>query len=187
MTTTRTWRGYVFIATSLDGYIARHGGDIEWLTDPPKNPDHAPGYDGPNPPPDYEAFMDTVDHLVMGRGTYEKVLTFESWPYPKPVIVLSTTLPADQDERITVTRTIDQTLQLLAQRDSRGVYVDGGQVIQAFLRHDLIDEITLARAPVLLGDGLPLFGSLEHDVRLTHAGTLTTDSGMTSSHYIIQR
>lgn len=187
MTTTRTWRGYVFIAASLDGYIARHDGDIEWLTDPPTNPDHVPGYDGPNPPPDYKALMDAIDHLVMGRGTYEKILTFENWPYPKPVIVLSTTLSADQDERITVTRSVSQTLQLLAQRDSRGVYVDGGQVIQAFLRHDLIDEITLARAPVLLGGGLPLFGSLEHDVRLTHTGTLTTDSGMTSSHYIIQR
>ena len=187
MTAPRTWRGYVFIAASLDGYIARHGGDIEWLTDPPPNPGHASGYDGPNPPPDYQAFMDAVDHLVMGRGTYEKILTFESWPYQRPVIVLSTTLPADQDERITVTRSIGRTLQLLAQRGSRGVYVDGGQVIQAFLRHDLIDEITLARAPVLLGGGLPLFGPLEHDVRLTHTGTLTTDSGMTSSHYIIQR
>lgn len=142
---------------------------------------------GRNPPPDYTALMEAVDHLVMGRGTYEKVLTFESWPFAKPVIVLSTTLPAGQDERVTVTRSVSETLQLLAQRDARGVYVDGGQVIQAFLRHDLIDEITLARAPVLLGGGLPLFGSLEHDVRLTHTGTLTTDSGMTSSHYIIQR
>jgi dihydrofolate reductase len=185
--TTRSWRGYVFIATSLDGFIARRDRDIEWLTDPPKNPDHAPGHDGPNPPSDYEAFMSAVDHLVMGRGTYEKILTFDGWPYTKPVIVLSTTLPVDEDERITVTRDILQTLGLLAQRNARGVYVDGGKVIQGFLEHDLIDEITLARAPVLLGDGLPLFGTLPHDIRLTHTGILTTDSGMTSSRYIIQR
>lgn len=187
MSTTRSWRGHVFIAASLDGFIARHDGDISWLTDPPKNPDHTPGHDGPNPPPSYEQLMAAVDHLVMGRGTYEKVLTFGSWPYPKPVIVLSTTLPADEDKRVTVTRDIPETLRLLAQRDARGVYIDGGKVIQAFLEHDLVDEITLARAPVLLGQGLPLFGPLTHDIRLTHTGTLTSDSGMTSTHYTVQR
>jgi dihydrofolate reductase len=187
MTAIRSWRGYVFIAASLDGFIARHDGDIEWLTDPPKNPGHAPGHEPANPPAGYEALMAAVDHLVMGRGTYEKILTFESWPYTKRVIVLSTTLPLAEDERITVTRDIAQTLQLLAERNSRGVYVDGGKVIQSFLEHDLIDEITLARAPVLLGHGLPLFGPLSHDIRLTHTGSLSTDSGMTSSHYTVQR
>ncbi len=187
MTTTRSWRGYVFIAASLDGFIAREDGDIAWLTDPPKNPGHAPGHDGPHPPIGYERFMAAVDHLVMGRGTYEKVLTFDSWPYAKPVIVLSTTLPDTEDKRITVTRDIPETLRLLAEREARGVYIDGGRVIQAFLEDDLIDEITLTRAPVLLGSGLPLFGPLTHDLRLTHTGTLTTDSGMTSSHYTIQR
>lgn len=187
MTTTRGWRGYVFIATSLDGFIARKDGDIEWLTDPPKNPEHASGHDGPNPPPGYEKFMAAVDHIVMGRGTYEKILTFDSWPYAKPVIVLSTTLPVAGDERITVTRDIPEILGLLDQRSARGVYFDGGKVIQGALAHDLIDEITLARAPVLLGHGLPLFGPLANDICLTHTGTLTTDSGMTSSHYVIQR
>ena len=187
MTITRSWRGHVFIAASLDGFIARHDGDIEWLTNPPKNPDHAPGHEGPNPPPDYQALMSAVDHLVMGRGTYEKILTFDSWPYTKPVIVLSTTLPVAEDERVTVTRDISQTQDLLAERNARGVYVDGGKVIQGFLEHDLIDEITLTRAPILLGDGLPLFGILGHEIRLTHTGTLTTDSGMTSSNYNIKR
>ena len=188
MTAQRLWRAYVFIATSLDGFIARHDGDIEWLTNPPSNPGHAAGHDGPHPPPDYQTFMSGVDHLVMGRGTYEKILTFDSWPYAtKQVIVLSTTLPRGEDQRITVTRDIPQTVQLLAERHARGVYVDGGKVIQGFLEHDLIDEITIARAPVLLGRGLPLFGTLSHDIRLTLTGTLSTDTGMTSSHYVIQR
>jgi dihydrofolate reductase len=186
-TTTRAWRGHVFIATSLDGFIARHDGDIEWLTNPPSNPNHAPGHDGPNPPPDYETFMSTVDHVVMGRGTYEKILTFDSWPYAKQVIILSTTLPPDENKRVTVTRDIARTVQLLAERDARGVYVDGGKVIQGFLEHDLIDEITLAHAPVLLGHGIPLFGTLARDIRLTHTGTIYTDSGMTSSHYAVLR
>ncbi len=187
MTTTRTWRGHVFIATSLDGFIARLDGDIEWLTNPPANPAHAPGHDGPNPPPDYQALMSAVDHIVMGRGTYAKILTFDSWPYTKRVIVLSTTLPEAQDNRITVTRNIAQTVQLLTDRNSRGAYIDGGKVIQGFLDHDLIDEITLAHAPVLLGQGLPLFGPLTRDIRLTHTGTLTTESGMVSSHYVVGR
>jgi dihydrofolate reductase len=186
--TERSWRGHVFIATSLDGFIARHDGDIEWLTDPPANPDHAPGHDGPNPPPGYEAFMAAVDHIVMGRGTYEKVLTFDGWPYSsKRVVVLSTSLAEGADGRVTVTRDIPRTVRLLAERGARGVYVDGGRVIQGFLEHDLIDEITLARAPVLLGHGLPLFGPLSRDLRLTHTGTLSTDSGMVSSHYLVER
>lgn len=186
MTTNRTWRGYVFIATSLDGFIARPDGDIEWLTDPPENPRHAPGHDGPNPPPDYGALMAAVDHLVMGRGTYEKILTFDGWPYDKPVVVLSTTLPADAGPHVTVTRDIPETLRLLDRRGAKGVYIDGGKVVQSFLAHDLVDEITLARAPVLLGHGLPLFGPIDRDIRLTHTGSLTTDSGMTSSHYLVE-
>jgi dihydrofolate reductase len=132
--------------------------------------------------------MSTVDHIVTGRGTYEKVLTFDAWPYAgKQVVVLSTTLDPDVDPRITVTRDVAQTVQLLGERGARGVYVDGGLVIQEFFRLDLIDEITLTRAPVLLGRGIPLFGSLAADIRLTHTGTSTGDSGMTSSHYLVDR
>lgn len=81
MSSTRGWRGCVFIATSLDGYIAREDGDIGWLTDPPQLHGHVRGQPVSGGPKDYEAFMATVDHLVMGRGTYEKVLTFSGWPY----------------------------------------------------------------------------------------------------------
>lgn len=188
MTHTRTWRGAVFIATSLDGFIARQDGDIEWLTNPPDNPAHARGHDGPHPPPDYETFMSTIDHIVMGRGTYEKILTFDTWPYAtKHVTVLSSNLPADHDGRVAVTRDVEDTVRLLNKRNARGVYVDGGRVIQAFLRHGLIDEITLAHAPLLLGSGIPLFGPLPDDIRLTHTGTVSSDTGMTSSHYAVER
>jgi dihydrofolate reductase len=181
----RTWTGKVFIATSLDGYIARADGDIEWLTDPPADESHvAP----PTPPPsgfDYDSHMSTVDHLVMGRGTYEKVLTFGEWPFPDHrVLVLSTTLRTD-DGRITIVRSTEDAVADLNRNNAKGVYVDGGQVIADFLRRGLIDELTLTRAPVLLGSGLPLFGRIDGDIRLTHLGTTTVGSGMTTSRYRI--
>lgn len=182
MSSARRWRGCVFIATSLDGYIARPDGDIEWLTDPPVIHGHSAGQPGSDGPKAYQAFMATVDHLVMGRGTYEKVLTFSSWPYgEKQVIVLSRTLQQAGDDRITVARSLEEAVVLLETRAARGVYIDGGKVIQEFLSKDLVDEITISRAPVLIGAGLTLFGTLDAGVWLIHAGTTSSDSGMTSS------
>ncbi len=188
MNVERDWRGLALIATSADGYIAREDGDIAWLTDAPEDTHHVPGHAGPNPPPDYHRFYDSVDHLVIGRGTYEKVLTFDSWPYgEKQVIVLSTRLAERADPNITVAPDIHAVLALLRQRQARRVYVDGGKVIQTFLRHDLLDELTVSVAPVLLGTGLPLFGKLEKEVRLIHLGSSTGDTGMVTSHYAVAR
>jgi len=131
----------------------------------------------------YEEHLASVDHLVMGRGTYEKVLTFGFWPYPQQqVIVLSRTLATD-DSRVTVATSTDEALTLLAERASTAVYVDGGKVIADWLRRGLIDDIVLTRAPVLLGGGIPLFGLLDSDVHLIHLATTFDDAGMTSSHY----
>jgi len=179
----RRWRGKVFIATSLDGYIARADGDIAWLTDPPSIAGHAkPSADHPVIP-GYEEHLASVDHLLMGRGTYEKVLTFGFWPYPQQhVIVLSRTLATD-DPRVTVATSTEEALTLLAERASTAVYVDGGKVIQDWLRRGLIDEIVLTRASVLLGGGIPLFGLLDTDVHLIHLATTFNDAGMASSHY----
>ena len=186
MDTDRQWLGLALIATSADGYIAREDGDISWLTDAPSEPRHVPAHDGPHPPPDYHEFYASVDHLVIGRGTYEKVLTFDSWPYQgKKVIVLSTTLTEGSDTNITVARSVHAAVQLLTARKARRVYVDGGKVIQSFLRHGLLDELTVSVAPVLLGAGLPLFGKLDRDVRLIHLGSATGDTGMVTSHYAV--
>ncbi|MDQ3157709.1 MAG: dihydrofolate reductase family protein [Actinomycetota bacterium] len=188
MTMQRTWSGRVFIGVSLDGMIARPDHNLDWLTDPPANPNHAPGHEGPACPPDYDGFMADIDHLVMGRRTYQKILTFDGWPYAaKQVIVLGTSLKRDSDDRITICHGIDETVDLLNTRNAHGVYVDGGQVVQEFLRHDLIDELIIGTAPVLIGDGIPLFGSLSRDVRLTHLGTSFGDSGMTSTRYAVMR
>lgn len=188
MTTDRTWMGRVFIGVSLDGMIARRGGDIGWLTDQPAGRDHVPGREGPDAPAGYEDFMAGIDHIVMGRGTYDKVLTFGFWPYEsKQVIVVSTTLTEVEVEGVQLAGSVGQACGLLDAQDAGGVYVDGGQLIQESLRRDLIDELTISVAPVLIGDGLPLFGSLPGDILLTHVGTSYNDHGMTSSRYLVQR
>lgn len=186
MTPERTWRGRVFIATSLDGYIARHDSDLDWLTDPPAEPAHARVHSDTTVV-DYETFMADTDHLVMGRGTYDKVLTFGQWPYSQQqVIVLSTTL-APTDPRVTVTSSVEETVALLSSRPAVNVYVDGGKVIQAFLRADLIDELTISQAPVLLGSGVPLFGALQRDVRLQLKAANANDAGMAQATYLVHR
>ena len=186
MSTQRAWAGKVFIATSLDGMISRPDGDISWLTDPPPNADHVPGEAGSHSPPGYDEFIAGVDHLVMGRGTYEKVLAFGFWPYDKlDVLILSITLPRGAASNVTAVNSLEEATTTLATNGATGVYVDGGQVIQTFLTHDLIDELTISTAPVLIGSGLPLFGTLARDIRLTHEGTSTSDSGMTSSRYSV--
>lgn len=185
MPDSRTWIGRVFIAASLDGYIARPDGDIAWLTDPEPGPEHQ-SVDSSRPAVEWEQFFAQVDHLVMGRGTYEKVLTFDEWPFAgKQVLVLSTTLRTD-DDRVTVCRELDQVTAIL-DASAGEVYVDGGAVIQSFLRRDLINEITLTWAPVLLGEGLPLFGVLDHDVRLTLMGSHTSAPGLVHATYQVHR
>lgn len=182
----RRWRARVFVGVSLDGYIARRDSDLDWLTDPPSGIDHADVTSSP-PALDYDTFIADVDHVVMGRGTYEKVLTFGVWPYGgRAVVVLSTTLTPGADPRVTVAADLGEVLALLDRRGAADVYVDGGQVVQSFLRAGLVDELTVSHAPVLLGDGLPLFGALDHDVRLrlrgAHAG-----GGMTHATYDVVR
>lgn len=185
MVTGRTWTGRVFIGVSLDGFIARSDGDIGWLTDPPQGRAHAE-ISSSHVAQSWDTFFPTIDHLVMGRGTYEKVLTFDEWPFDgKSVIVLSTTLPL-HDERVIVARSLDDAVATLDSRGARQVYVDGGRVIQTFLRSGLIDEITLSWAPVLIGAGLRLFDALESDVLLTLLASDAIADGMVHATYRVE-
>lgn len=182
----RTWTGRVFIGVSLDGFIARPDGDIRWLTDPPPGRNHA-HVDSTQPAETWDTFFPTIDHVVMGRGTYDTVATFDEWPYVgKTVIVLSSTM-ATGDARVTVARTLDDALTRLASGGAQQVYVDGGLVIQSFLHAGLIDEITTSWAPVLLGGGRRLFGDFDADVLLTRLGSHTTDDGMVHATYRVSR
>ena len=104
----------MFIAASVDGFIALPDGDLAWLTDPPAEQRHVPAWSGEDAPQGHEDFTAGVSHLVMGRGTYEKVLTFGFWPYGKfRVLVLSTTLAKAVDPRITIARSVTEARELL--------------------------------------------------------------------------
>jgi dihydrofolate reductase len=167
----------VFIATSLDGFIARMDGDIDWLTG---RAEHA-GDTG------YQEFIDSVDTVVTGRATYEKALTFGGWPYDgKHVAVLSTQLDPAADHRITVHKGLDELMRDLTERGTKNVYADGGQVIQSFLRAGLVNDLTITTAPVLLGSGFPLFGALDKDIELTHQSTKQLGAGFVQSTYTVQ-
>jgi dihydrofolate reductase len=167
----------VFIATSLDGFIARANGDLDWL--PP----------GGGEPHGYDEFMATVDALVIGRKTFETVLTFDTWPYgAKPVFVLSTRPLAPAPRGAVVERMAGAPADIVSHLGARGighVYVDGGITIQRFLQVGLIQRLIITRVPVLLGDGVPLFGPIQHDIVLRHVATRQYASGLVQSEYVI--
>jgi len=133
--------------------------------------------------------MATVDALVIGRNTYETVLAFASWPYgTKPVFVLSTRPLAPAPAGAVVERMSGDPAEIVAQLAARGIrhiYVDGGITIQRFLRAGLIQRLIITRVPVLLGEGIPLFGPLESDVILEHIGTRHYSSGLVQSEYVV--
>jgi dihydrofolate reductase len=166
-------RGSVFVGVSLDGFIARSDGGLDWLM--PEGVDV--GDTG------YDAFMASVDALVMGRGTYETVLGFGEWPYAgRRVLVLSTTLQTD-DDRVEVHDSVASVVDALRAAGAERVYVDGGRTVQTFLRAGLIADLTLTWVPVLIGEGIPLFGPLDGDVHLNHRSTRVLGGGFVQSTY----
>ena len=173
----------VFIATSLDGFIARKDGDLDWLDQ--ANTTVAEGEDC-----GYTAFMDTVDILIMGRNTYEKILTFGPWPYEKPVIVLSRNpidIPTEIANKVTHSSETPKTLHTqLSAEGARRLYIDGGITIQRFLNAGLITDLTITLIPIILGEGIPLFASLQQDIPLTHKETLSYPFGFVQLKYEIK-
>jgi dihydrofolate reductase len=167
----------VFIGTSLDGFIARKDGDIDWLVQ----------FANDEAVHSYEEFIKRIDAVVIGRGTFEKVLSFPSWPYKKNVFVLSTSIkevPAALKEKITVlAMKPGELLNYLSGKGYSHVYVDGGKVIQDFFKENLIDELIISKAPVLIGTGIPLFGYLATDIQFTHLRTEINSNGLVRSYY----
>lgn len=170
---------HVFIATSLDGFIARPDGDIDWLLQ----------RDDPAEDHGYADFIADKDHIVMGRGTYEKVLTLGPWAYDRPVLVLSQQLAdapvpqALQDKVRFSGGSPREVMNALAAQGVQRVYVDGGQLVQSFLRDGLIADMVISTVPVLLGSGRRLFGALSGDIDWTLLSSRSFASGLVQSSY----
>jgi dihydrofolate reductase len=166
----------VFIGMSVDGFIARANGNLDFL--PP----------GGGEPHGYDEFSATVDALVIGRNTFETVLTFDTWPYAKPVFVLSTRTLATPPVGAVVERMSGAPANIVSQLAARGIrhiYVDGGITIQRFLQAGLIQRLIITRVPVLIGTGIPLFGAIAHDIALRHIMTRAYPSGLVTSEYAV--
>jgi dihydrofolate reductase len=172
--------GHVFIATSLDGFIARPDGGLDWLQDA-----NAAGEDH-----GYAAFIETIDGIFMGRETFKVSLGFDPWPYDKPLIILSTKLqlhdlPPHLTDQVSIARSVPEAVAEGKIRGWRRAYVDGGATIRSFLKEGLVQDMVITRIPVLLGQGLPLFGPLEADVSLRHLETQSFPSGLVQSRYAV--
>ena len=170
----------VFIATSLDGFIARENGDIDWLEKIESNSQEDYGY---------SAFVEQVDGIVMGSGSYEKVSSFDSWPYKFPTIVMSNTLSANDipdhlKEKIEIMLGSPTDISnVLFERGWKTAYIDGGKLIQSFLAENLVSEMIITRLPILLGKGRALFGDIGGDKIFHHVSTTSYPSGLVQSHY----
>ncbi len=168
----------VFIATSLDGFIARQDGGLDWL---PADDCEPHGYD---------EFIASVDAIVIGRKTFETVLSFGDWPYGKKRVIVLSTRPSDLTAPSGAVCEFmagppHEIVAALAQLGLKHLYVDGGVTIQRFLEAGLIQHLTITRIPVLLGSGIPLFGPLPHDIRLQHVATRSFAHGMVQSEYLV--
>ncbi len=168
----------VFVGISVDGFMARANGDLDFL---PENGGEPHGYD---------EFIAGIDAIVLGRHTFEKVLTLGPWPYEsKRVVVLSgrkadlsSAAPAALEQMSGEPREI---VAKLAATGAEHLYIDGGITIQRFLSAGMIQRLIVTRVPVLIGRGIPLFGSLPHDVPLRHIKTSQFPSGLVQSEYVV--
>jgi dihydrofolate reductase len=168
----------VFVGVSVDGFIARRNGELDFLPA------------GGGEPHGYDEFVASIDAIVIGRMTFETVLGFGAWPYAEKRVVVLSSHPVD----LSAVRggKLEQMggppaeiVAKLAASGAHHLYVDGGVTIQRFLRAGLIDRLVVTRVPVLIGDGIPLFGSLPRDVRLRHVGTRSYPSGLVQSEYAV--
>ena len=172
----------IYIATSLDGFIATKEGSVDFLNeiDNPTNDDFG-----------FFKFMESIDALIMGKNTFDFVAQYaDDWIYTKPVYVLSSTLKEIPNvlkgKAFLVNSDIETLLSNLLNKGMNNFYIDGGKMIQSFLKKDLIDEMTITQIPTLLGEGIPLFGNCEiKKFELIKSEVLINQ--LVKSHYQIKR
>jgi dihydrofolate reductase len=169
---------YVYIAVSLDGYIAKKDGSIDWLLEIPNEDGSDYGF---------SEFLKNIDAVIMGRNTYEKVLTFNEWSVDKPVFVLSNSLQSIDEKlknKIEIIRGAPESvLTEMKARKYKNVYIDGGKTIQGFIKQGLVDVLIITRGPILLGGGYPLFGKLLTEQTYAHLKTEVLNNTLVKSYY----
>ena len=169
----------VFCGVSVDGFLARPDHTLDFL------------HTGEQVPHGFEEFYGSVDVVVIGRKTFEVVLTFGKWFYGrKPVVVLSSRpLDLSSIKGGVVEQMSGEPAEIAKQLEVRGfkhAYIDGGITIQRFLAAGLIDRLVITRVPVLIGAGIPLFGPAPRDIILRLVATRSYDGGLVQSEYEVE-
>lgn len=164
----------VFIATSADGYIATLGGNVDWLhTSGDQEADMSD-----SPDMGFNDFISSVDCMVMGRKCMETLSSFnltpEQWPYGNiKIYALSHSLtqaPVSLRDKVEMySGDIGDLINKLESEGYEHAYIDGGTTITSFLNRQLINEMIITKAPVILGGGIPLFGKVAQPIKLTSA------------------
>ena len=169
------------MAMSFDGFVARQDHALDWL--------HKQNTEGEDH--GYDDFFASIDGLVMGRGSFETVLAFEEWPYPKPTYVMSKSMiqqdvPEKLIGKVNITDLEPKELfRSLYEKGWKRAYVDGGHVVHSFLRAGLIEDMIVALVPILIGEGRRMFGNLEADIDLQLIQSKSFNSGLVQNHYKI--
>jgi len=173
--------GHIFMAMSLDGFVARADHALDWLTKQKTDgEDHG-----------YEAFVAEIDGLVMGSGTFRTVLSFETWPYEKPVVVMSHSIteadiPAALRASVRISKLSPAALMASLQSEGwQRAYVDGGQIVHSFLKEGLIADMTVTIIPILIGEGRRMFGKIAQDIDLEMVSSSSYASGFVQTRYKI--
>jgi dihydrofolate reductase len=171
----------VFIAASVDGYIARKDHSIDWLDNLNADPDQDYGF---------QDFIRNIDAILMGRNTFNVVMNLKDWSYGEmPIFVLThhpTTLRLDKYENVRAIQ--GKPEEILAELEKRGfhhLYLDGGKTISEFLSASLVDEMIITRIPILLGKGIPLFNPVDKETKLELLSTMDFEDGLVQNKYKI--
>ena len=170
---------FVYIAQSLDGFIAKSDGSLDWLDHDSNGEDYG-----------YKEFMKNIDVLLMGANTFRIIREFNEWYYDeKRVLILSKKLtkqdiPERLQNKVEISNlSPNEILFELKKNETKGIYVDGGKLIQSFLKEGLIDELIITQIPIMLGSGISLFGNLNKEIRLELNKAKTFKSGLVQLNY----
>ncbi len=172
-------RGHVFIATSIDGFVAKKDHSLDWLIKQPEDSENK----------SYDEFKATIDVLVMGSGSFKTILGFGFWPYEVPVKVMSTSMtqkdiPADLKGKVEIINQAPKAVMAaLFQEGYKNAYIDGGRLVQSFINEGLIEDMTLTLIPILLGEGISLFGPIKEDIDLELIESIAHRTGFVQNHY----